>query len=187
MPQEEPRVGGQHIEPRSVEASGAGATAEAVGAAAAIVLAILGLAGTLTFAMMTIGVIVLGSAMLMDSAGVSARYERLLSQAFSREGATAHARVGGGLAAESLGGLAGIALGVLGLIGFAPVTLSAAALVVFGASLLFGSANKSRLAAMVAAQPAVPAAARRVLEEVNSLSAGGDVLVGVAPLMSGSS
>src|SRR5579864_6402224 len=128
-------------EKRAIEVTGAGATAEAIGAVGAIVLAIIGLTGALSEAMMAIAAIVLGAAILLDAGTVSARYNRLVNDAWGSE-RLVRAEVGGGISAGAIAGIAGIVLGILALLGFEPILLCSVALIVFGAALLFGSAAK---------------------------------------------
>ena len=66
-------------EKRTVEAAGGRATTEAVGAAAAVVLAIIGLAGALVDPLMSIATIVLGAVIVMDAAAVGARHNRIMT------------------------------------------------------------------------------------------------------------
>ena len=59
------------------------------------------------------------------------------------------------------------------------------ALIVFGAALLFGSAVKARLATLSTARDGIPTATRRLIDEAVGLSAGGEVLVGIAAAVLG--
>src|SRR5262245_51107344 len=103
--EQQPQVGGtepgtergtERHEKKVVEAAGATATTEAIGAAAAVVLAIIGLAGALPIAMMSIATIVLGAAILLDAGAVGARHYRLLSEATHAEGThLGRAQIGG--------------------------------------------------------------------------------------------
>jgi hypothetical protein len=171
-------------ERKTVEVAGAGAATEAIGAAAAIVLAIIGLTGTLTSAMMAIATIVLGASLLIDAGALGARYGRLL-RASSTEERAGKLELGGGISAGTAGGLAGIVLGILALLGFIPVTLCAVALIVFGASLLFGSAAKARLATLTTERHGFAERTGRVLHEALNLSAGGEILIGIGAVVLG--
>lgn len=172
-------------ERKTVEVAGAGAATEAIGAAAAIVLAIIGLTGTLTEPMMAITTIVLGAALLIDAGALGTRYARLLRQASSTEERIVKAELGGGISAGTAGGLAGIVLGILALLGNMPVTLCAVALIVFGASLLFGSAAKARLATLTTERYGYPEKTGRIVHEALGLSAGGEILVGIGAVVLG--
>jgi hypothetical protein len=170
---------------KTVEVAGAGAATEAIGAAAAIVLAIIGLTGTLTEAMMAVATIVLGAALLIDAGAMGARYGRLLREASTKEERTFRAELGGGISAGTAGGLAGIVLGILALLGVMPVTLCAVALIVFGATLLFGSAAKARLTTLTTERSGFSERTGRVLHEALGLSAGGEILVGIGAVVLG--
>lgn len=184
---ETPQGGETERETRMLEVAGAGATAGALGAAGAIVLAIIGLTGSLTEAMMPIATIVLGVAILLDAGAVGARYRRLVGQTWegARRERTARLAVGGGISAGSLGGIAGIVLGILALLGFSPMLLCSVALVVFGAALLFGSAARSRFASVSTLWHGASESTRRVVDEAVGVSAGGEVLVGVGAIVLG--
>jgi hypothetical protein len=171
---------------RTVEIVGVGSIAEALGAAAAIVLAILGLAGALPFYMMTIGTIVLGAAILFEGGAIASRYSKLLSEtAEAGETRTASYELGGGMSAEALAGIAGLALGILALLGIVPLTLSAVAMILFGAGLLFGSAAITRLNSLTMETAYAGETTRRVVREAVSASAGGQVLIGIGAIVLG--
>lgn len=98
-----------------------GLLGRAIGAVALIVLAIAGLAGAWSTPIAAIATIVFGATFLVEGGYFSRTQGR------------------GELAGtEFLGGLTGVILGVLALLGIAPPTLLAAAVIVFGAALLFG-------------------------------------------------
>src|SRR5919108_4582456 len=111
-----------------------GAGAEAVAGGAAVVLAILGLAGLLPMVLASIAVIAAGAAFLFQGAAVTARHRRLTLEAGGGE-----AGIETGMSAEIIGGLAGIALGILALLGVEMMALLAVSAIVFGGTLLFGS------------------------------------------------
>jgi hypothetical protein len=153
---EEPRGGATEQEHRAIEhgpgdrtvrLAQAGTTTEAVGAAAAIVLSIIGLAGGMPRAMMVIGTIVLGAAILLDAASSEARSHLFSTEARAGEGQIARAERVGGVSAEYVAGIAGIVLAVLALLRISPTLLCSIALVVLGAGLLFASPAKARGAA----------------------------------------
>lgn len=183
--QPQARTGTSEQEKRTVEAAGAGATTEAIGAAAAIVLAIIALAGILQIPLMAITTIVVGGALLMDAASVGARYNRLMRASWTGEERVARAELGGGISAGSLAGIAGIVLGILALLGLNPITLCAVALIVFGAGLLFGSAAKGRLASLSTSHYGLSERTGRLIDETISLTAGGEVFVGIGAVVLG--
>jgi hypothetical protein len=167
-----PEMVREHHEHNVTEATGA--TAEAACAAGAIALAIIGLIGALPVAMMAIGTIVLGAAILLDSGAIRARYRHLLNEASAAEGRDVHAEIDQGNSAGSFAGMAGIALGILALLGVHPVLLCAVALVVLGAGLVFASAAKSRFALLSTARYGFADTTRRVIDESMGISVGGE-------------
>jgi hypothetical protein len=164
-----------------------GSAAEAIGGAAAVVLAIIGLAGGLPTAMMSVATIVLGGAILLDSAGITARYERLVRDTWGGEARVTKAELGTGLSAESLAGVAGIVLGILALLGYMPETLCAIALIAFGGGLTLGSLARHRFHATSVAHHGAGAShtAMRALSEAKSVEAGGDLLIGAGAVVLG--
>jgi hypothetical protein len=183
--QEQPHVGMGEREKRVVAAASTGAVTESIGAAGAIVLAILGLAGILPTAMMAVTTIVLGAAILLDAGAVSARHDRLVGETLGADARRLRALVGGGISAESLAGVAGIALGILALLGVAPIALCSVALIAFGAGLLFGSAAKGRFASLHTSQYGTHESARHIIDETLHVSAGAEVLVGIGAVVLG--
>jgi hypothetical protein len=173
----------EHREHRVTEATGA--TAEAAGAAGAVALAIIGLIGVLPVAMMAIGTIVLGAAILLDSGAIRVRYRNLLNEASAAEGRDVRSEIDEGTSAGSLGGMAGIALGILALSGFQPRLLCAVALIVFGAALLFTGAAKSRFALLSTARYGFADTTRRVIDETVGLSVGGESFVAICAIILG--
>ncbi len=137
---EEPRATTAVREERSVEVSGASATTEAVGAIAAIVLAILGLTGTLTHAMMAIGAIVVGATILLDARALAIRRNRYIAESLGSEAVVIRSESIGGVSAGGFAGVVGIVLGILALLGIMPTLLCSASLIVFGAALVSDSA-----------------------------------------------
>jgi hypothetical protein len=180
-----PRAGMGEHEKKTVEVAGAGATTEAIGAAAAVVLSIIGLAGALPAGMMAVATIVLGAAILLDAGAVGARYRRLLDEAWARDERLVRAELGGGISAGSLAGIAGIVLGILALLGFAPIPLCSIGIIVFGAALMFGSAAKGRLASFNTGRYGLAESTRHVIDETLSMNAGGEVLVGIGAVVLG--
>jgi hypothetical protein len=187
--QDQPHVGPVgRAEGRLREVVGTGGSAaEALGGAAAVVLAIIGLAGGLPTAMMSIATIVLGGALLLDSAGITARYAHLVRDTFGGEARLTKAQVGTGLSAESLAGVAGIVLGILSLLGIMPVTLCSIALIVFGGGLVLGSMARRRFHATSSEHYGEGAShlAMRALHEATDVATGGDLLIGAGAVVLG--
>lgn len=124
-------------EKRTLQFVGGGTTAEAIAGAGGIVLAILALAAVLPYYLMAISSIVLGGGLILKGGALAARAKELAHRTAHRKGE--RGAFVGGVSAEVLGGIAGVVLGILALIGIAPVTLCAIAVIVFGGVLLFGA------------------------------------------------
>jgi len=125
----------------SSEATGR-SVAEAIGGIAAVILAVIGLAGILSNLLAAIATIVIGAGVLVEGWAIGASCRQLSATSVAREHT---AGFGGALTAEFLGGIAGIVLGILALFRMFPDTLLAVALLVFGATLLLGSLAASQL------------------------------------------
>jgi hypothetical protein len=169
---------------RRVEIVSAGYMVEALSAAAAVVLAILGLAGAMPGYMVAIGTILLGAAFLFEGGAVAARYHKVVHEMTQP---TEHHAIGselaGGMSAESLAGIVGIVFGILSLLGAVPRILEPVAMIVFGGGLLLGSAASSRLHAV--GFKGAGESAMNVMREVLNLSLGGQVLVGIGAIVLG--
>jgi len=153
-----------------------GSMAEAVVGAAAVVLAILGLANIWPGYMASIATIAIGAALLFQGAAVASRYSDLARR-------TGASDIGGGVTAEILGGATGIALGVLALLGIMPATLTPVAIIVFGGALLIGSAATSRLNALDTSR--MSERAREVSRSAIEMASGTEVLIGIAAIVLG--
>ncbi|HEX4083501.1 MAG TPA: hypothetical protein VHY22_01215 [Chthoniobacteraceae bacterium] len=167
---------------RTLEFIGGGAGIEALTGVGAIVLAILGLAGVLPIYMTAIATIVAGGALLFSSGAIVSRMEYLRSHASSR---SKFAELGGGISAEFLGGAGGIILGVLALIGIVPAVLLPVAAIVFGGSLLIGTASTNRLNNYAAFSDAEHSDAERWSREAVASAAGAQTLVGLGVITLG--
>ncbi|HTC78570.1 MAG TPA: hypothetical protein VK657_08130, partial [Terriglobales bacterium] len=163
-----------HEEMAKTVATGAGA--EAVAGGAAVILAIIGLAGLFPMILASIAVIAAGAAFLFEGAAVAARYRRLAAEAGGGE-----AEIETGMSAEIIGGLAGIALGILALIGVETVALLAVSVIVFGGTLLFGSPAVYRASRAEPGNQIVDAMAR----QMTAGAAGAQALVGIAAITLG--
>lgn len=131
-------------EPLKVVAGGS--IVQAICAAAAVVLAILGLGGLMPPTMIAIASILIGAAFLSQGGTLAARYSRLMHEVASER--AAHAELGGGVSAEFIGGATGVVLGVLALIGVAPLVLGPISVIVLGGTLLVGSGIHASLSGL---------------------------------------
>lgn len=142
---------------------------------AAIVLSIIALAGISSSALASIAAIVIGVGLMVQGFNTAAENLRL-----PMVGGVAE--FGGEVMADCLAGGAGIVLGVLALIGLSPAYLLAAALIVFGGSLLLSGAlsMRSRVSATG------PAGGVHLVTAPNSAATGGaELLLGVAAIVLG--
>jgi hypothetical protein len=120
-----------------------GSATEALVGIGAVVLTIIGLAGVVPHLMLSIAVIAVGAALLIEGAAIAAEYSQAAREVGG--GRAASVELGGGTAIEFLGGAAGVVLGILALIGVVPVMLNAIAAIVFGATLVLSTGGVSRL------------------------------------------
>ncbi len=118
----------------SGEAATYGGFVDALGGIAAIVLAIIGLAGVHPEVLVSIATIVFGAALLIQGGTMLSEF------AMEPEG-SASAVGGGGLTALFLVGVAGIVLGVLALLGLHAAMLTSIAVIAFGAALALSSSS----------------------------------------------
>jgi hypothetical protein len=162
-----------------------GSGAEAVAGGAALILAILGLAGLLPMVLASIAVIAAGAAFLFQGAAMAARHRRLAVEAGGGE-----AEIETGMSAEIIGGLADIALGILALIGIETMALLAISAIVFGGTLLFGTPAVYRASRAepgnqivdeMARQTTAGAAGAQGLVGIGAITLGILALVGIIP------
>jgi len=121
----------------------AGSVGEAVGGAAALVLAILGLIGILPQTLAAIGAIAVGAALLLGGGALAGQYSRIVT---TRAPTRARQEIAGALGFQALAGAAGIVLGILALLGVQSVLLLAIAALVFGVALVAAGSGMARLA-----------------------------------------
>ena len=121
----------------------AGSLGEAVGGAAALVLAILALIGLLPLTLASIAAIVLGVGMLVGGATLSRRFSLGLPPAVMPR---VRQEVVGALGMQAIAGIAAVVLGVLALLGVRPLLLLSISVLVLGGALLTGGAGMARLA-----------------------------------------
>jgi hypothetical protein len=177
---------------KSIKVVAGGSVTEAICGAGAVVLAIIGLAGTLPGYLASIATIVFGVALLAQGGAIAARYSRLLRETTPHEW-DARAELGGGMGAEFLAGGAGVVMGILGVLGIGTPTLIPIAVIVFGGALLLGSGSTADLStltmsgphgrvAQISRQAAVAASGAQVLVGVAAIVLGIIALVGVDPV-----
>jgi hypothetical protein len=160
-----------------------GASTEAMTGAAAIVLAILGLANIAPLLMVTVSSIALGASLILDGAAVATEYSRILSH--NGNGAIQSAELGGGISSQIGGGVAGVVLGVLALVNINPMVLMPIAAIVLGATTVFSSSVSTRLNALKIETSGDHDIAKRVAREALTSATGMEVLVGLAAIVLG--
>ena len=160
------------------ESVGSASAAEIIGGIAAIVLTILGLAHVAPNLMLTIATIAIGVALVFEGGSIAVQFSRIISK--TAENSAQTIEMGGGMTAEMVAGIAGVVLGILALLGLDPLTLSASAVVVYGAALSLGSGSTSRLNELKIEVSGAHQSAQKVAHEAVSAAAGTQVLVGLA-------
>ena len=156
---------------------------ETVGAIAIIVLSIIGLAGTAPAVMLSIATIVIGAAILMQGANTASEYAELFAvegAGLSRPGA-----VGGGITLEFLAGGAGVVLGILALLTPATGVLSAAALIVFGSTLLLSAGATARASEIQTEAASLSVSARALLRQTAGVASGAQIMIGITAIVLG--
>ena len=157
-----------------------GASIEALGGAAAIVLAIIGLAGYLPFYMAGIATLAIGGALLVHGVSVAARWRQTIER-LSRDRKD-EMTVSGGVGIETLGGACGVALGILALAGILPGVLLSVAAIVLGGSLLLAGPALPELARLVSDSDRN---FERTIREAMRATSGADMLLGAGAVVLG--
>ncbi len=150
-----------------------GSITEALGGAAVIVLAILGLVHIDPPTLASIATIVLGAAFLAEGGTLAARFLRVTR---TERWETAS----GDVAMESMCGAAGVVLGILALLGIHPTVLVPAALIVFGAGMLSASGTAWHMNSAGATRPPTAHFAQESFD-----FSGSELLVGFAGIVLG--
>jgi hypothetical protein len=157
----------------SVGLAAGGSIAEAITAATAVVLSILGLVGVLPEYAGATAVLAIGVGLLFEGGAIGARFARTLSR---HEGdSLTTGDVAGGMTAELIAGFAGIVLGALSLLGFAPLALLPTAALVYAAGLLIGCAALTH-----SSVPLDGSASANGRRDTILAAAGGQLVVGLA-------
>ncbi len=172
-----------HSRVRALEFLGGGSLAESVAGAGAMVLAILALSGIEVIYLGAVATIAMGAALLFEGGAIAAEYSRILASL--KDDSLSNLELGGGMTAESVAGIAGIVLGVLALLGVAPLSLMAVAVLVFGSALIIGTAANLRLRDLSLDGRNLDPRAHRTIRAFVSATAGTQVLVGVGALVLG--
>lgn len=166
---------------RTAKVIAGASTTEAIVGAGAAVLAIVGLAGVWPTYMAAIAAIAVGAALLSEGAGAAAQYSELMTR--SNGSHYEKAVTGTGMSTQMFGGLAGVTLGVLALLGIAPMTLLSVSVIVFGASVLLGTAAPMEVESMV--ERRYETEPHPIAQQAVQAAEGGRVLVGIASAVLG--
>jgi hypothetical protein len=166
---------------RSARAVAAGSVSEMIAGLAAIILAIIGLAGVFPYMLVAIATIVFGVALMLSGGSIAARYGNIERE--TAETGMESMEIGTGVTTEFAGGLAGIVLGILALIGLVPLVLIPCAVIVYGATFILSSGLTNRLSAIEYYQGR--SSARRLTHEAVEASSGVQMLVGLAAITLG--
>jgi hypothetical protein len=166
---------------RSAEYLVAGFSGETLTAASAVVLAIIGLAGMFPAYLAPIATIIVGAAMLLKAGGVASRFAKVARETGDTTGT--EMELVGGMSAELTVATAGIALGILALVGLAPLTLMAAAVIAFGGALLLGGGETYRVSQLGRFQEHTSTA--YALRAAAASAAGAETLVGITAVVLG--
>jgi hypothetical protein len=168
----------------TAEVASGGSLAVACCGIAAIVLTIVGLAGTFPFTLCAIAVIVAGAGLILEGSATGARFAKLLGEV--SDSSFSSAELGGGVTAEFAAGASAVVLGILALIGIVPSVLMAVAAIVAGAALLLGASTSASLNSLaLETRFRTHEMARRVAGTMVSGSAGMQVLIGLAAIILG--
>jgi hypothetical protein len=159
-----------------------GLLTEGAAGIAAIVLAILGLAGVSTGVLASITVIVIGVGLLVQGFNTGAEQARAIPITNERV-----AEFGGEMMVSFVAGVAGIVLGILALIGIHAPDLVPAALIVFGGALLLAGATSGPMVSNSLMASTMPQAGevQSVPYNAPAASRGLQILIGVAAIVLG--
>jgi hypothetical protein len=175
------------VQSASVEAAAYGGFVDAIGGIATIVLAIVALAGIAPATIPAIATIVFGAALLIQGGAMLSEYSHIIFPAGAAN-ASVEQFGGGSLSAVFLVGAAGVVLGVLALLGIAPASLTAIAVIAFGSALVLSS-NSVRhlylLKASASRMAGAQVAGEFLAGEMSASSAGVQTLAGLTAIILG--
>lgn len=121
-----------------------GSATEALGGAAAAVLALIGLTGTASVTVAAVACITLGVVFLLGSGLFAAEYNKVVTETGGTPWSAAE--YGGGLGAQAVTGIAAIMLAILALLGIDSQVILSTTVLALGAGLLLGSGVVARMA-----------------------------------------
>lgn len=180
---QEPHVGMFKSDKTFLTELSAGTGVEAIGGGAAVVLAILGLAGIEPFYMLAISTLAVGACLLIEGAVLTAKHAELMADLGGTQ--AKKWETGRGITTEFLGGAAGIVLGILALVHVFPLTLISVAALVYGAAMLMGAGTTARLKEFTIEPATEHPALREMAHEATIASSGAQALVALAAVVLG--
>jgi hypothetical protein len=163
------------------EAEPVGLLTEGAAGIAAIVLAIIALAGVSAAALTSIAAIVIGVGLMIQAFNSAAEHSKMMN-ADAATGAY-RAEFGGDVMVDCLCGLTGIVLGILALVGTAAAHLLPPALIVFGGALLISGALSMRPRTLPMSSSGSEALA--VTYQGSAEAGGMEILIGLAAIVLG--
>jgi hypothetical protein len=160
-----------------------GSLAEGIASGAAIVLTLVALSGIAPEMLLSVAVIVMGAAFLLEGGAISIRFSKLLAETSTSR--FDEAELGVGVTSEFLGGVAGIILGILSLLRIAPMVLVPAAVIVYASTLMMSSGMTMRLNALELEGAGETTRFRKIAHEAMTAAAGVEFLLGLAAAILG--
>ncbi len=159
-----------------------GASIEAIGGLAAVVLAIIGFASGAhyVFWMTAASTLVIGFALLVHGGSIVARWRQVQDRLLADRGD--RAELVGGIGTEVFGGVVGIVLAILALANVLPYVMLPIAAIVYGGALLLGGAATPELEGLA---PERDPRFRRYTKDAIEASGGVMVMVGIAAAVLG--
>ena len=170
-------------ERRTLESLLGGTIGGGIIAIAAVVLAIVGLAGVYPRWLLSAATIAVGISFLIEGAAIASRLSDLLHE--STAGRVQMSELGGGVTGETLAGIVGIILGILGALNVYPAVVLPVAAIVFGAGLIIGAGANIRINELVVVHREDHPMARNVIRQAVLATTGLQVLVGVGAVVLG--
>jgi hypothetical protein len=156
-------------------------TTELLLALGAVVLSIIGLVHVFPNYLAAIATIGLAVMLLFEGASVVFRSYELLSEAGAADKVDA-SEVSRAVTAELLAGVAGLVLGILALVGIVPLTLMAAAVILYGGMLVLTSGEFIWLDGLIAGENDV---VQQLVRSLRGAAADAQLLVGLAAVVLG--
>jgi hypothetical protein len=170
-----------YVEGRGLEAEPFGLLSEGAAGIAAIVLAVIALAGISAPILAAIVTIVIGVGLMVQAFNSAAEGSKAGSAGLATSGQTTE--IGGEVMVDCLTGITGIVLGILALVGINAPHLIPVALIVFGGALLLGGTIQMR--PKTAPVMTAPGQVQLVSHQGSAAAGGMEIMVGIAAIVLG--